>query len=322
MVGVKDIAEKAGVSMITVSRVINTPEKVSPKTRERIQKIMDEVGYVHNTVAHNLASGRSGIICIHVSPKMNMFDPFMELFLIGVSMELSANNYSITIVKEIKADRFCDGYIFTGYDPSSKDLKKCKETGKPIAIFGVIDDPTVDVVITDNVSSAKKVVSYLINCGHKKIACVLNDIKADYIPYRLEGYKEALSEASIDFDEKMVIKVSNDTLGGIEVANWYCSLEEKPSAIFFITDIMAVGFIMELQRRGIKVPDDVSVVGFDGLGNHLLSSPKVTTVMQPVSEIAKQLADCIINRVERPSIPYVHKLVDGRLLVEESVKIL
>ena len=83
---------------------------------------------------------------------------------------------------------------------------------------------------------------------------------------------------------------------------------------------MAVGFIAEIQRQGLKVPDDVSVVGFDGLGNHLYSSPKVTTVAQPVSEIAKQLADCIIERVEDPSRPCVHCLLDGEILIEESVK--
>ena len=101
MIGVKEIAAKAGVSMITVSRVINTPEKVSPETRERILKIMKEVGYVHNTAAHNLASGKSGIICIYVSPNMNMYDPFIKMFIIGVSIELSAHNYSINIINSI-----------------------------------------------------------------------------------------------------------------------------------------------------------------------------------------------------------------------------
>ena len=320
MIGVKEIAAKAGVSMITVSRVINTPEKVSPETRERILKIMKEVGYVHNTAAHNLASGKSGIICIYVSPNMNMYDPFIKMFIIGVSIELSAHNYSINIINSIDSKRFCDGYIFAGYDPGSPDLEECKKLGKPIAIFGALDDDTVDVVITDNTKCSNKIVSCLIEQGHKKIACVLNDVQSDYRNLRLQGYKDALKENDIEYDESLTITVSNDVSGGKDAAEWYLSLNDRPSAVYFITDIMAVGFIAEIQRQGLKVPDDVSVVGFDGLGNHLYSSPKVTTVAQPVSEIAKQLADCIIERVEDPSRPCVHCLLDGEILIEESVK--
>lgn len=320
MIGVKEIAAKAGVSMITVSRVINTPEKVSPKTRERILKIMKEEGYVHNTAAHNLASGKSGIICIYVSPDLDMYDPFVKLFIIGVSIELSAHNYSINIINEIDSKRFCDGYIFAGYDPGSPDLEECKKLGKPIAIFGAIDDDSVDVVITDNVRCSFDIVSYLIEQGHRKIACVLNDVNSDYISLRLQGYKEALLKNNIEYNEELIYTVSNNVSGGKDAANWFMELEDRPSAVFFITDIMAVGFIAEVQRRGWKVPEDVSVAGFDGMGHHLYSSPKVTTISQPVSEIAKQLADCIIDRVDNPSKSCVHKLINGELLIEESVK--
>jgi|LSQX01.3.fsa_nt_gb LacI family transcriptional regulator len=316
----KDIAERAGVSMITVSRVINTPEKVSEKTREKVDKILDESGYIHNIVAHHLASKRSGIICMYASKDMKMLDPFFQQFLVGIGSALSETSYSMSLVNEIRATQFCDGYIFSGHDYSDLALEKAKKTGRPIALFGTIPDPSVDCIDTDNVNSAKKVVSYLIGKGHKRVEIVLNTVKSDYVWERMEGYKQALAENGISFEEKRVHRVENSMQGGMEMASWFQEYGTDTTALFFITDLMGIGFIIAMEGLGYHIPDDVSVVGFDGLGHHLLAYPRLTTVIQPVYDISRALAKCLLDRIQKPKTPPVRVLLDGELLEEDSVK--
>lgn len=317
---IKDIAQKAGVSMITVSRVINTPEKVSAKTRERIQALLEDEGYTRNTAAHNLASNKSGIICIHASRDMAYQDPFFQQFLVGVGTFLSQANYSIQIVSEIKPTQFCDGYILSGYNYSDHVLDDAKRTGKPVVMFSSYRDPDVDSVDTDNVSSAKKIVEFLISKGHRRIAVFLNSVKGTYVNDRFQGYRSALEENGIPLDNGLIHVVDNSVQGGMAAAKWFDDTKCNATAAFFITDIIAVGFIMGIKGYGYNVPNDVSVVGFDGLGHHLMTSPKITTIVQPVYEISRVLSECLIDRIRNPKLPPVYRLVDGALDEEESVK--
>nr|WP_321306197.1 LacI family DNA-binding transcriptional regulator [uncultured Sphaerochaeta sp.] len=319
MANLKEIAAKAGVSMITVSRVINTPEKVAPKTRNKILSIMSEVEYVPNTAAKNLVSKRSGIIFVYVSHEMSLLDPFMGPFLVGVSAGLTPRNYSLSLINDVDLNRFCDGYIFSGHNYSDHALEICKKSGKPIALFGHIDDPCIDCIDTDNVKSAKIVVRHLVSHGHTRIAIILNTVNGDYVKDRFEGYKQALEEAGIKVEESLVHTVNNSIEGGREAAQWYSKYAEGATAVFCITDIIAVGFIFEAQAMGLCVPDDVSVAGFDGLGHHLLSNPKLTTVVQPVFEISKRLAQSLLEKIFDQREKRICKVMDGELLEEDSV---
>lgn len=305
--------------MITVSRVINTPEKVSEKTRTKIQKLLEEEGYTHNTAAHNLASNKSGIICIYASRDMAYQDPFFQQFLVGVGSFLSQANYSIQIVSEIKPNQFCDGYILSGYNYADHVLEDAKRTGKPVVVFSSYRDSEVDSVDTDNVNSARKIVNYLISKGHRKIAVFLNSVKGTYVNDRFQGYRNALRENGIQFDPDLIHVVDNSVQGGMSAASWFNDTKCSATAAFFITDIIAVGFVMGIKEYGFQVPDDVSVVGFDGLGHHLMTTPKITTMVQPVYEISRVLSECLIDRIKNPKNPPVYRLVDGALDEEESV---
>lgn len=320
MVTIKDIAQRAGVSMITVSRVINTPEKVSEETREKINKILLEEGYIHNTAAHNLASNKSGVICVYASKDMGMLDPFFQQFLVGVGSALSEANYSLSLISEVKTSQFCDGFVFSGHNYSDLAVEKALATGKPVALFGSIDDNNVDCIDTDNINSAQTVVEHLIGKGHKKIAIIMNTVNGDYGRERMQGYKNALEKNGILFDQNLVHVVDNSIKGGHSAASWYKESSCEATAVFFITDLMAVGFIMGMQELGYNIPNDVSVVGFDGLGHHLLSSPRLTTVVQPVYEISQALARCLLKRIMNPKLPPVKELFGGKLLEEESVR--
>ena len=319
---IKDIAEKAGVSMITVSRVINTPEKLSPKAREKIEKILKENGYTHNTAAHNLASNKSGIICIYASKDLPYLDPFFQQFLVGVGSYLSNANYSFQIINEVKPTQFCDGYILSGFNYSDHILDDAKKTGKPVAMFSSFRDSEVDIIDTDNKKSSKKIISYLLSRGHRKIAIVLNRVNGVYVSERFEGYKEALKENNISFNENYVFTVDNSIEGGINASRLFIEQNCDATAVFLITDMLATGFVIGMKSFGHKVPDDISVVGFDGLGHHLMSSPKITTMAQPVYQIAQELSKCLLDRIKNPKLKPTYKLVEGLLDEEESTKVI
>ena len=149
---------------------------------------------------------------------------------------------------------------------------------------------------------------------------MLNNIEADYVNQRYEGYAEALNEAGIEVDPSLVFTVENSIDGGGDAVSLYLSAEKQASAVFLITDIMAVGFVLAMQARGKKVPDDVSVAGFDGLGHQNLTEPKITTVVQPVYEISKLLASSILSRILDGRKERFCRLIEGEVKVEGSVK--
>ena len=319
MVTIKDVALRAGVSLITVSRVVNTPDKVAKETRGKVEAAMKELGYVRNVAAGNLVYKRSGIICVYASRNFSRLDPFLSHFLLGVSEALGERSYSLSLVHEVNESQFCDGYIFSGYNEAEEAFGQCLSLGKPVALFGQYDDAGVDCIDTDNVLSARKAVRYLVENGHRRIAVVLNTTGADYVKQRFEGYRMALQESGIEYDSNLVVEVDNSTEGGREASDVLLG-RGRFTACFLITDTMAVGFVLGLQAKGLSVPDDISVVGFDGLGHQNLTIPKITTVVQPVYEISKALAESMLGRVVDGRKDRVSKLVEAELSVAGSVR--
>ena len=145
----------------------------------------------------------------------------------------------MSLIHDVNQAQFCDGYIFSGHNYSESAFDECKKYGKPMALFGSCDDENIDCIDTDNVKTARKIVSYLIDNGHRKIAVVLNNIEADYVNQRYEGYAEALNEAGIEVDPSLVFTVENSIDGGGDAVSLYLSAEKQASAVFLITDIMA-----------------------------------------------------------------------------------
>ncbi|MHB9293347.1 putative HTH-type transcriptional regulator DegA [Hollandina sp. SP2] len=298
MKNLKDIAKAAAVSSITVSRVINSPEKVKPETRERIEKIMRSMDYTPNMAAKNLVSKRTGIIDVYVPENIDLNTPFIMYFIAGISEGLSEDLYSFLIKRSWKRDHRCDGYIVTGllteeiYDFYSH----AQARNLPVALFGHTDIEEIDCFDVDNVLGAVLAVDHLIQMGHRNIAFINTDENKDYAADRFQGYKNALSEAGMGFNPALAIRAKNTIQGG--------NLGMKTllrfggfTAVFCTTDIMAIGVINALHEAGLRVPEDLSVVGFDGLGIHRLTEPPITTIRQPVFEIGKKLARRLVGRI-------------------------
>lgn len=320
MATLSEVAKEANVAPITVSRVVNTPDKVRPKTREKVLAAMKKLQYVPNLAAKNLASNRTGIVNIYIPGDIDLSNPFTMHFIAGISKTLSERMYSFLILRDMEVSSPCDGYIATGLlrDETRKFAEYARGEQKPLVVFGHTPIEGLDYIDVDNTLGGYMAVTHLIEAGHRKIAMVNVSEDKDYPIDRLEGYRQALQEAGIPYEEKLVTYCINDPTGGEEAALRLFADLDGITAVFCATDTIGIGLVRQLERMGKAVPQQVSVVGFDGLGHHLLSTPRITTVKQPIYEIGSMLAATLLERIEGRN-EHVGTLVPPVLLQEESV---
>jgi LacI family transcriptional regulator len=294
----KDIARAANVSAITVSRVLNEPERVKPETKRRIEKIMTAMSYTPNMAARHLVSKRTGVIDVYIPGSIDLSHPFVMHFVIGISEVLSEEMYSFLIRRSRDKEHRCDGYIVTGLLTSEIDefYAYAAERNRPIALFGHTDIPEVDWVDVDNVLGATQAVGHLIQNSHSRIGMINVDEDKDYTADRYRGFKKAMDEAGKTIDPRLVIRADNSVNGGSAGARRLLKAGGF-TALFCASDTLAMGAIKGISEAGLSVPGDISVAGFDGLGYHLLIEPKITTVRQPIFEIGKRLAATLLARI-------------------------
>ena len=191
-----------------------------------------------------------------------------------------------------------------------------RERNRPVVLFGHTDIQEVDCLDVDNIAGAKVAVSHLIQQGHRKIAMVNVLEDKDYTVDRLEGYKQALQENGIDFDPNLVLYTPNHVDGG-EAAVDELLKRDNVTAVFCATDTIAIGVASKLRNMGYSIPDDISLVGFDGLGHQLLANPAITTIKQPVYELGAMLANTLLDRLNGRK-ERVNRMVSPALMIGQS----
>lgn len=318
MPGLKDVAALAGVSPITVSRVLNEPDKVKEKTKQKVLQAMEELKYSPNMAAKNLAASRSGVIDVYIPETLDLSNAFVAYFIAGISQGLSRRMYSFLILRDRRQEHRCDGYIVTGLlkDEIYDFARYAGERGRPVALFGHSDAPGVDCIDVDNVLGAKEITAYLLKLGHRNIAMINAQDEKDFPLDRLHGFQEALRREQIEPQTCPVVSVPN-TFDGGKMGVRELFARGKPTALFCASDTLAVGACLELSQMGLRVPEDVSVAGFDALGHHLLTSPALTTVRQPIFEVGEMLANALVDRLEGRTQEQ-HILVPPELLPAQS----
>lgn len=315
----KDIANDAGVSVITVSRVVNSPEMVKPATRKKVEAAIDKFKYSPNPVAKALVTNRTGIIDVYIHKNIDLSNPFAMHLIAGISDALSSEMCSFLIRRDLDKEHKCDGYIATGLlkDEVNEMYEYAKERKRPLVLFGHTELPYVNCVDVDNIKGAKDITMHLINRGHRKIAMINVDEDKDYTIDRFIGYKQALESVGEVPDAGIVVKAINNEEGGFTAMRKLLA-DNTFTSVFCATDTIALGAIRAIVEAGKRVPDDISVVGYDGLGHHLLTSPHITTVQQPVFEIGKILVELLLHRIRGDNSP-VKQLVKPTLIIEKSV---
>ena len=321
-----DVAREAGVSFKTVSRVLNGERNVREQTRDRVMSAVKTLDYRTNHNARNLRTRQSRIICLlHANPSRNYIG---EVHL-GALQRCQAEGYSLITedcsagsgeVLALQPGNNLAGAILT--PPLSDDpdlIGRLRAQGVPfvrIAPSASIE-PGRDVAIDDR-AAAREMTQYLIGLGHRQIGFIRGPLAHDQATLRFEGYKDALEEAGIAFELGRVAEGDFTFDSGTAAAERLLDLPERPTAIFASNDDMAAGVIAACYRRGIQIPQDLSVAGFDDTPLASTISPSLTTIYQPSREQASEAVGLLLDEITAPSDVPRRELLDYRLVPRAS----
>jgi LacI family transcriptional regulator len=304
---ISDVAKRAGVSPATVSRVIQGATNVRPATRERVQRAIEELGYVPSAAAQSLRSKRTHSIALVVSDITNTFWTTVAR---GVEDEAQNQGYSVLLCNtdENLAKQFryldllirqqVDGVIIAPFDSDARHLDKLRQRSIPtVLIDRRIDGWNVDSVYGDSVSGARALVQHLINLGHRKIAVVSGPVTTSTAEDRIAGYRLALSQAGLPCDQRLIRRGEFRRSTGQELTHQLLDEGLNPSAIFATNNAIAMGVIDALGARGLRIPQDIALVSFDDLPNTSDLFPFLTVVTQPAYDMGVNAAQLLLSRL-------------------------
>ncbi len=312
MVRMKDVAEMAGVSLITVSRVLNAPELVKDETKARVQEAIKELKFVPNYTAKALAENKTRVIYLYI-PKESSLDELMNMNLIsGIMAHLSEKQYSLQITRNFELPQKCDGMIIIGVNGSEKDMDS--KIRVPYVIFGKTD-LKVDHVDVNNYKGSYNMTKYLIAKGHKDILFLKINNGNQGFNERFRGYKDALLDNNIEFKESLVIDIDENQEQLAYLAIRYSEKIKKATALFCSTDLSAIGAYRALKEKNMVVPREISIVGFDGLANEVIP---LTTVKQPIYNVGERLAEILINRINDRSKEIERVLLEPQIIESKT----
>ena len=332
---IKEVAELANVSQMTVSRVLNAQGAVRDSTRKRVQAAIRELSYRPNIMARNLA-GRSGLFIglIYRNPSYG----YLSEFLLGALNSCREHGHYLIVEEPLVDDNMVDldliekRFLDTSIQalivvPPLSDDPKLIETLKSTGIPFVCVSPKSDLytgpsVRMDDQDAAKDMTDYLISMGHERIALIKGPHDHMSSELRLAGFKDAMSASKREIDDDLIISGDFTYVSGMQAAQKLLSDSNPPTAIFACNDDMAAGAIAAAHQAGLQVPHDVSVVGFDDTANASAMWPPLTTVRQPIREMASSAIKILGRRVGKniptPSNEPQNQTLDYELIVRKS----
>lgn len=305
-----DVAREAGVSYSTVSRVINNKEYVKESTRSKVQMTMTRLGYVANLKARSLAGGRSQVIGVLI---YDLETNYTVQIVRGIDEEVSVLDYDMLIAtthqRKVKEANYvvkltqglADGLLIILPRNLEAYLPDLHRLNFP---YVLVDHPGQDASDTaiqaTNFQGAYSAVQHLIELGHTQIATITGPLDLACSQDRLAGYRSALADHGLVSPEAWVMEGDFLKQGGVEGASRLLDLAQPPTAIFAASDLMGFGAMLTAKERGLVVPADLSVVGFDDINESALVVPGLTSVRQPLEEMGRVATRLLVARIENP----------------------
>lgn len=314
MANIQDVAKRAGVSISTVSRVLNGNARVNSDVKKRVEAAVEALAYQPNSAARSLRTNRSRIIGLLISDIQN---PFFMGLIRGVEDEALRNEYSLILCNSsespqreqqyldvLYAERVAGAIIVpTREQLGDEALKRFRERGIPIvAVDRRVKDKGIDAVLVDNVQGAFEAVTHLIANGYRRIGVITGTVTTTTGRERLEGYRLALREAGIPRDADLERCGTFKAESGQELAAQLLGLTPPVEAIFACNNLLTLGALKAIQARNLRMPEDVALVGYDDIPWAELGSISVTTVMQPVYELGSAAALRLFQRLQNPVV--------------------
>jgi LacI family repressor for deo operon, udp, cdd, tsx, nupC, and nupG len=324
---IEDVARLAGVSIATVSRALHHPAKVAEATRKKVLAAIDSTGFTANAMAQSLRLKSTRMILVIVP---DIGNTFFASILRGLEAVAQQRGYGLLIGNSENDPAIEETYV--SYLRSGKVDGLVLLSGRlpwpagsipanpppMISVCEEIEMPGLPFIGIDNMAAARLATEHLIAAGHRRIAYVAGPARNILTRQRQEGYAAALAAAGIPLDPALLLPGDFSIESGVQAAADIAGMKEPPTAFFCANDEMAIGVIMELTRRGLKVPEDVAVMGFDDIQFSSCTNPPLTTVRQPRREIGEEAMGVLLDLIETGTPPSLHRVLPVELIVRGS----
>jgi LacI family transcriptional regulator len=323
-----DVARRAEVSTSTVSRVVNGRQHIHPETRRRVQAAMADLGYVAHGPARTLASGRTrtiGLLAIEVGTS------FFQKVIAGADEQVASFDHDFMLCtthdrreKEREyvarlSHGMVDGLLVILPRGLTDYVERLRAERFPFVIIDYdAEAPGCNVVNASNRVGARDAINHLLDLGHRRIGFITGTPGVGSAIERLAGYRDALADASVPYDERLVVTGDFLEAGGFDGAHALLSLQESPTAIFASSDTAAIGVVRAARERGLSVPSDLSVVGFDDIPEASLVTPALTTVVQPLREMGRAAVRLLMGVMREPTRPPATVVLSTTLVARDS----
>ena len=326
----KAVAEHSKVSIATVSRVINNDPKVSKDTMLKVQASIAALEYKPNRVAQRLrsTSKKTKLLGLVIPDIQN---PFFVDVVRGVEDYAYQNNFAVMIGNfgqdekkeklylDILQSENIDGLIVAPIHGKDKGVENLVKKNIPVVcIDRGLTDIDVDVVKVDNEQGAFNAIDHLLSIGHKRIAYISGNFKIPTYIERLAGYKRALNDYGIPFDESLIFARDTDYKSGFEIASKILELKERPTAIFSGNNLLTLGALEAIHAKGIKIPEEISIIGFDDMPWSISLNPPLSAVRQPGFDMGRKAAEMLYERILNPNSIKEKVILKTELMLRKS----
>lgn len=329
---IRDVAKIAGVSIATVSRVINFPEKVGLGTRKRVFRAMEVCSYKYNALARGFATKRSHTFGLIVPTITN---PIFAESTRGVQDFANEQGYQVILgnsdyqyekeakMVEVLRERQVEGLIITTTNLKGETLKSLLDDRFPfVLLYSTVRRGPISAVGVDNFLGGYRATEHLIHFHHRRIAMLAGAFNySDRSFHRWHGYKRCLKDNHIPYDPDLVLKTEYSLARGREGVKSLLSLKNPPTAIFCSNDFLALGAMEGARKAGISLPQDLSIVGFDDMQIASSVTPALTTIRQPAYEMGELGAKILLHHIGNKAYKPVHKILETRLVIRESTTV-
>ena len=327
---IKDIAKLAGVSVATVSRVINDDTGVAEKLRNKVLQAINETGYIPNSAGRNLRKSKSDMILVMLPTLSN---PFYAKILKGIEKRASEHDYGVLVsvthhesriekkyIKMLQMKQ-ADGVISLFSTLSKEELNELAGKYPFVQCCEYTDGAHLPYVMIDNKKAAYEATKYFISLGHKRIAMISGSFYESSEHAREQGYKEALINAGLPFDEGYIFKSNYKPESAMEICRKLMDMPTPPTAILAVSDTLAIGAIKYLKSVGVEVGKDIDVIGFDNASITRVYDPTISTVSQPRYDLGTVSVDLVIEKINDLNTVNKGIILPHELILRESTRV-
>jgi LacI family transcriptional regulator len=320
MVSIRDVAERAGVSVATVSNSINRPDRVSPTTRTKVQEVIDELGYVRSESARQLRAGHSRIVALLV---LDIGNPFFVDVARGVEDAVRAQSLGVMLCNSnqdesaealylsLFAEQRVRGVLVTPADVSGRNLESFRRHRIPhVLVDRVLDREEGCSVSVDDVAGGALAVGHLIETGHRRIAYISGPAQLSQCRDRYTGALNALSDAGLPAQALTVLEVpALDVASGRDAGSRLLGIPDRPTAVFCANDLLALGVLQAMFAAGVQVPEKMALVGYDDIEFAAAAAVPLTSVRQPAFRIGRRAAELLLEETSGDASAHAHQRV-------------